>query len=136
MKSEDEVKNQLLEVYRHRLMLRVERKTKHTCRNCKHGMKYEFDFGDFGTMSKWVCKDGKSYNDSCGFSCLQGEKEIEDEMIADISDPSVCGAKEPKIAMLLWVLHGHSNGISSDEHDSPDDKSSGILNKIKGWLVG
>lgn len=26
-------------------------------------------------------------------------------MLDDIRDPAVCGAKEPKIAALLWVLH-------------------------------
>jgi hypothetical protein len=26
-------------------------------------------------------------------------------MINDISNPATCGAKEPKIAMLMWVLH-------------------------------
>lgn len=134
MKTEEEVKNQLVDVYKHRLMLRIERKTKHICRNCKHGFKCEFDCGDFGVMSKWVCKDGKSYNDGCGFSCLYTEKDIEDEMIQDISDPAICGAKEPKIAMLMWVLH-NSKGNEGVQNSEGDKEQGGIFNIIREWFT-
>ena len=106
MKSESEIKKQLEEVYEYRLKLRVDRKTKRMCRNCKHGVQREFDLGDFGTMSRWECRDCKSCNDQCGFECRFTPEDIEHEMLDEISDPSVCGAKEPKIAMLMWVLHG------------------------------
>ncbi len=108
MKNEEEIRRQLEKVYEHRLGLRFERKMRPCCRNCKNGYCQEFDLGDFGTVSKWQCRDGKDFGEGCGFSCANTADEIEQEMISDISNPSVCGAKEPKIAMLLWVLHGSS----------------------------
>ncbi len=135
MKSEEEVKAQLVDVYEHRLALRIERKTKHACRNCKNGMKCEFDFGDFGVMSKWVCKDGKTYSEGCGFSCLHTQKEIEDEMVQDISDPAICGAKEPKIAMLMWVLHSSSPKGEGVSKMGIGERADGILSTIKGWFA-
>ena len=137
MKTEEEIKSQLVLVYERRLMLRIERKTKHTCRNCKHGIKCDFDFGDFGSMSKWVCKNNKTYNEGCGFACLHNEKEIEEEMLRDIADPAICGAKEPKIAMLMWVLHNSSPKSESNSNSKQEqqEKAEGILNKIKGWFT-
>ena len=114
MKSEEQVKRQLEDVYNHRLQLRLERKMKPMCRNCKFGVGREFDLGDFGTMTKWECRDGRTCGAGCGFECRNTAKEIEDEMFADISDPAVCGAKEPKIAMLLWVLHGKKSQVQEE----------------------
>ena len=114
MKSEEEIKKQLEDTYEHRLKLRVERKMKQMCRNCKHGIEKEFDLGCFGSISKWECKDGKNCGDYCGFECKYTLKDIEDEMYADISDPAKCGAKEPKIAMLIWVLRD-SKGVKNEE---------------------
>jgi len=46
-------------------------------------------------------------------------QEIEDEMFSDISDPAICGAKEPKIAMLLWMLHnGRKDGSKAIAEDN------------------
>ena len=129
MKTEEEIKKQLEEVYEHRLQLRVERKTKRMCRNCRYGICKEFDLGDFGTMTKWECKDGKNCGEYCGFSCKVTVQEVEDEMFDDIKDPAICGAKEPKIAMLLWVLHrGRKEGESSESSFSPAESGSSNSN--------
>lgn len=100
MKTEQEIKKQLEEIYNHRLSLRIERKLKPTCKNCKHGCKKMIDLGSFGLSEYWDCT-----KDNCDFECKYTQDFIEQEMINDISDPSICGAKEPKIAALLWVLH-------------------------------
>jgi hypothetical protein len=131
MKNEEEIKRQLEEVYEHRLRLRVDRKTKRMCRNCKYGICKEFDLGDFGTMTKWECKDGKNCGEYCGFECRSTVKEIEDEMFSDIADPAVCGAKEPKIAMLLWVLHGKKDSSEEPPKQQPVEESSS--SKISFW---
>lgn len=127
MKSEEEVKRQLEDVYEHRLQLRIDRKMKRMCRNCKRGLCKEFDLGDFGTMTKWECKDGRNCGEYCGFECNSDVKSIEDEMLADISDPAICGAKEPKIAMLLWVLH---NRKESEKQEAKEESSS---SKVSLW---
>lgn len=134
MKNEEEIKRQLEEVYEHRLRLRVDRKTKRMCRNCKLGICKEFDLGDFGTMTKWECKDGRNCGEYCGFDCRNTVKEIEDEMFSDISDPAICGAKEPKIAMLLWVLHGKkdaSEGEQPKKNERLDEPSS--QSRVSFW---
>ena len=129
MKSEHEIKRQLEEVYNHRLQLRMERKTKPMCRNCRFGICREFDLGDFGTMTKWECKDGRSCGAGCGVECGSTAQEIEDEVFADISDPAICGAKEPKIAMLLWVLHNSRKNESTG--NSSSSSSVSLWERIK-----
>ncbi len=39
---------------------------------------------------------------------LQDRDEVKLEFDKDIEDPSICGCKEQKIAILLWVLHENS----------------------------
>jgi hypothetical protein len=56
-------------------------------------------------------------------------QEIEDEMFTDISDPAICGAKEPKIAMLLWVLH--SNRKDKSTENSSSSSSVSLWERIK-----
>lgn len=126
MKSESEIRTQLEKVYEYRLSLRVDRRTKRMCRNCKSGVCREFDLGDFGTMSRWECRDGRCCDGQCGFDCKWTEQDIEREMLDDISDPAICGAKEPKIAMLMWMLH---DGNAHEEHPNREDDS--IIGKLK-----
>ena len=137
MKSEAEIRKRLEDVYRHRLGIRVSRCTSRMCRNCVHGMCREFDLGEFGSVGKWVCRDGHDCGASCGFECKTSEEEIEDAMIREISDPSICGAKEPKIAMLMWVLHGGGHDVEqSSSSVGGDGKSDGTLWKRIRGLFG
>lgn len=119
MKTEYEIRKQLEDVYMHRLSLRIQRKTKKNCRNCKNGLNKQFDLGDFGTMNKWQCKYGNNCNNCSMFDCIYTQQDIEKQMILDISDPSTCGAKQPKIAMLLWVLHGGKKNIDLQQKKKP-----------------
>lgn len=125
MKSQKLIRKQLEQVYEHRLLLRIERKTKKCFRNCIHGRNKEFDLGDFGTLNKWQCQKGKKCDQCKQFVCLNNTQSIEEEMLNDISDPSICGAKEPKIAMLMWVLH-------DDKKFSSYQKKRGFFSKMKG----
>jgi hypothetical protein len=84
--------------------------------------------GDFGTMNRWECKDGKDCFNCANFICINTQEEIEKEMLEDISDPAICGAKEPKIAMLLWVLHGKAKETKNECNSS---SSSNFWDKIK-----
>lgn len=125
MKSESEVKDQLKEVYEHRLNLRISRMTKRGCRNCVYGKESSFDLGEFGTVTKYTCGLGMDFGDNCKFECKFNEDNIEEAMINDISDPSICGAKEPKIAALLWVLHNAKNRIEKEREEC------GLLNMVR-----
>ena len=103
-------------------------------RNCIHGYEKNYCLGDFGFFSKWECENDHPYaSDSCGFKCLTTKEQIEETMMKDISDPSICGAKEPKIAALLWVLH---NGQADEKNeikiqaDKNEKKTSFGIKKI------
>lgn len=130
MKTENEIKRQLEEIYNYRLSLRVDRKTKKTCRNCKYGRKQEINLGQFGQEEIWQCSQ---LDKKCNFDCKYTEKDIEEEMLKDISNPSVCGAKEPKIAALLWVLHDDKKGDkSSTKQEEPEEKSKSFWQRLWG----
>lgn len=157
MKTEEEIRRQLEKTYEHRLALRIERKTKQSCRNCAYGTYCEYNLGDFGNIGKWSCSIGKSCGKDCGFSCVNTPKQIEQEMLDEISNPAVCGAKEPKIGVLLWILHGSSKvGIEKaigegsdsfacgkvDDEEEQENKRKDCLEKKDSkngfvkWLMG
>ena len=132
MKSKAQIQKELEQLYRHRFLLRYARKTKPCCKNCKKSHVDYFDLGEFGKHEKYTCSlhDG---NINCQFECKWTEKDIEKEMLNDICNPSVCGAKEPKIAALLWVLHDDKEEDAVNENP-PKNKT--LLEKIWGALNG
>ena len=134
MKKQYDIRRQLQEVYAHRLSLRIQRKMKKNCRNCKNGIHRQFDLGDFGTMNRWECKNGNVFQTCDTFECANNPQDIEKEMILDISDPSTCGAKEPKIAMLLWVLHDTHNNEEAKKEEKVDAQSKSFFEKLKGFF--
>jgi len=131
MKSESEVKKQLEDVYEHRFLLRIERKTKRCCRNCKNVKETIFDFGEFGKLPKLECIKNQKFSEHCDYNCKYTHDSIEKEMIDDISDPSICGAKEPKIAALLWVLHGGKQ-LEDKQHITDKQENKSFVQKVLG----
>lgn len=117
LKTYSEIKTELEKLYLHRLQLRLDRKLKNFCRNCKNSSKVSIDLGEFGLQTKYVCKDGLQNPDSqCEkFDCVYTSPIVEKELLDDIKDPSICGAKEPKIAALLWVLHNENDSNLFDK---------------------
>lgn len=136
MKTIDQVKEELGRQFEKRLKLRKDRKLKKTCRNCKIHKEIEIDLGDFGKQTRYICSEQyDSNNQDCRFfKSLYSEEMIKNEMLNDIKDPAICGAKEPKIAALLWVLHEDDNlkkdMNSSDVNTEEDKNTRGIFS----WL--
>lgn len=125
MKEQNRIEEELEKQYLHRLQLRIDRKMKNCCKNCSHGVEKQFNLGEFGVHSKFVCKEGIDLGFPC--SCFEPSNTvqgIEKELIEDIKDPAICGAKEPKIAALLWVLH----------EDKPENNKDGFFTKVKQFL--
>ena len=120
MKSQQTVTAELEKQYLHRLQLRLDRYLKPACRNCTHRVPVEVDLGDFGKATRYGCGIGKAPDaQGCGsFKCVYSRRQIEESLLNDIRDPAVCGAKEPKIAALLWVLH--------------DEEDLSFFGKLKG----
>ncbi len=91
-----------------RLKSRYEQKMKKHFSNCS----YSTTFNRFYVCNhkKFLKKD--SYlictDDTCNncpfFSCKYTKELINLEFKKDVSDPAICGNKEPKIAVLIWVL--------------------------------
>ena len=122
MKTMSEIKSELERLYKHRLQLRMDRKLKKCCRNCKNHIDVDFDLGDFGKNTRYVCKLNLQSNGGCeNYNPVYNEQLVEEEMISDLKDPSVCGAKEPKIAALMWVLH---------DDEEPDEVDT-VFKRIK-----
>ena len=59
------------------------------------------------------------------FDCLYDRKQVEKSLLDDIRDPAVCGAKEPKIAALMWVLH-----------EDEDAGKGGFWGRLKSVFTG
>ena len=123
MKNKKQIQKQLEQQYKHRILLRYERKLKHCCKNCKKSHVDYFDLGQFGKHEKYTCSlhDGKI---NCQFECKYTEQDIEREMLNDISNPSICGAKQPKIAALLWVLHDDQQNTNENNWNEIQDSNS------------
>lgn len=121
MKSEKQVRQLLQQTYQHRLNLRCERRLKKQCRNCKNSYEEQMDLGQLGEYKRWICKYQQDLQKCEKFECKYTEKMIEEQLINDIKDPSICGSKQPKIAVLLWLLHNNKN-------------QNKIIKKIKRFL--
>lgn len=55
-------------------------------------------------------------------------------MLDDVKDPAVCGAKEPKIASLLWVLHDDPEDENEIIEDVSESEQKQCKKGIMSWL--
>ena len=87
MKDRAQIKEELERQYLHRLQLRLDRKLKNCCKNCKRGKEKEFNLGEFGIHSKFVCKDGLESGFPCScFESLHTNESVERELLNDLKD--------------------------------------------------
>lgn len=65
------------------------------------------------------------------FTSKYNKQKINEEFKRDISDPAICGNKEPKIAVLLWVLN-----VLKDKNNNKQyiEKRSTIWDRIISFL--
>lgn len=115
MKSQVQIRKQLEQTYNHRLQLRLSRKQKKCCRNCKYCEQKNYDLGQFGNIIRYGCIYGSEFCNCQKFECRYTEQQIQEQMLQDIKDPSVCGSKQPKIAALMWVLHNKPQKLNLKE---------------------
>lgn len=100
MKTQKEIKNKLWDLYEHRLNVRYKNLLKvkpKNCINCKIINKTN------------ICQlTTEECNKTCSkFKLLNNRDNIKIQFDAEIKDPKICGCKEPKIAILLWILHSN-----------------------------
>ena len=141
MKTESEIKIQLNDVVQYRLKLRLKKYLRRDYRNCKHNRLAVIAGGEFH-----YCSNGKlsSLNDGlkpCGeakcaeqcseYVCKHTKASIEKQMLADMRDPKLCGQREPKIAVLLWVLTEEKNSTFDKTLVGDEEHSGGTWQKLK-----
>lgn len=108
MKNEKEIKEKLCLLIDKRLKQRYKLKLTKNYHNCIYsnclGRFYVCSNKNNLNNDKYVICDD-SVCDTCKlYSCKYNKDNVYDEFIREISDPSICMQKEPKIAMLYWVL--------------------------------
>ena len=133
MKERSKIKEELERQYLHRLQLRLDRKLKNCCKNCKRGEEKEFNLGEFGIHSKFICKDHMNVGFPCPyFEALHSKETVEHELLEDLKKPAIAGAKEPKIAALLWVLHDDEKTTKEQSLPTFIETVGKILGMCKG----
>jgi hypothetical protein len=135
MKTEAELKMRLNELYDHRLTLRIRRLLRRGFRNCVHNKRVSLEDGNgefegrFGLCMNPVVTGSEDAVLKCGnerekgCQCYKAKYESRDqvkaEFDAELRDPKICGQREPKIAVMMWVLHeGAESSLGSAQGDS------------------
>ena len=147
MKTEEQIKEKLEKVVQKRLEQRLEKYLNKHYRNCKYNLQKNVDGKEHcfctNTSSAIVknelisiCENAETCENCNLYECKHTEQSIRNKFIDEISSPSICGVKEPKIAVLLWVLTGDKSG---DEKCFVDDNEEitrvGVFSKILNFLL-
>jgi len=118
MRTNEEVKQKLNELYQKKLKLRIKKYLKRSFINCKFNERVLLEKGQFkakiGCCNNPILNDKNKQFNICNeenkaihckyYQCKHDKKEIEDQFIKEISEPKICGQREPKIAILMWFL--------------------------------
>ena len=128
MKSRLEIQENFEVLCDKRLKNRYKKLLARTTKNCCYSQCYGVNDGENSVVlcqpeindkKLFICND-----DICAkcksFDLKKTKKEIEEEFMNDMSNPQICGQKEPKIAVLLWVLQ--------EEKKLPEEKSHWLKN--------
>jgi len=133
MKKLKEIKDKLHETYQNRLKIRLKKFLSKYYRNCKYNKKH----GNFYIcVNKKVCEhfvcvcDKNSSFLTCKeYECKNNEKDITEKFRKDVADPKICGQVEPKIAVLLWVMHQDKQIEEQTFNEEPI-----VEKKPKSWI--
>ena len=146
MKTEDQIKEKLEKVVQKRLEQRLEKYLSKNYRNCKYNLQKEIDGKEhcfctniFSPIVKHelisICEGFESCEKCNLYECKHTEEDVRSCFIDDIANPSICGIKEPKIAVLLWVLRGDKLNEENNLIEEKESNSSvGIFSKILKML--
>lgn len=120
MKTEEQIKQKVEQLFDKRLEQRYEKYLNKNYRNCLYNFPKEINCEEhfFCTNANnpdvkkeiiHLCEGAETCQKCKYYSCKHSKDSIKEQMISDISDPSICGVKEPKLAVLLWVLRDCDN---------------------------
>lgn len=147
MKTEEQIKEKLEKVVQKRLDQRFEKYLNKHYRNCKYNLQKNIDGKEHcfctntsSTIVKneliSICENAETCESCNLYECKHTEQSIRNKFIDEISSPSVCGVKEPKIAVLLWVLTGDKiNDEKCLVDDNEETTRVGVFSKILNFLL-
>ena len=105
------IKQQLKTYINKRKHYRIEQKLKKHFSNCQYSQclnrfyicthKQKLKKDSYVICTDDRCNNCHLYNPKY---TIKDKQIIQEEFYRDINDPSICGNKEPKIAVLLWVI--------------------------------
>ena len=127
MKTEEQIKQKIEQLFQKRLDQRNEKYLSKHYRNCLFNFSKEIDGIEhfFCTNVEnpevkneiiCLCENLEKCQKCNHYICKHTEESVKKEMINDISEPSICGVKEPKLAVLLWVLRGEDKKEFKEEN--------------------
>lgn len=111
-----QIKSQLEYYLNKRLNYRIEQKLKKHFSNCKYSEcfnrfyicnhKNKLRKNSYIICSQQKCNNCELYDSKY---TIKDRQIIQNQFYKDINDPAICGNKQPKIAVLLWVLRKFQN---------------------------
>ena len=122
MKSEEEIAAKCKQLYEKILLERKQKFLAKNHLNCKFNVRHRvkqngmvgFCTNESVTgetrRSFFVCNDEQVASCCQQYECLYTEEMVEKEFAELVADPARCGKEYPKLAVLIWVLHGKTYG--------------------------
>jgi len=137
MRTESEVKEKFDELYTRELQKKYARYLTKGYRNCRYnnvhrvrengriGFCHHPEIANTdvdGTFTLVACNDDDTARKCKCFECKNTEKSVLDEFLKELQNPSECGKRYPKIAVLLWFLQR-----------MPDTEAT-RFGRVRAWL--
>ena len=138
MRSYDEVEKRYQEMYDKYYQKMYEEYTSRQAINCSHNVKTHVKgVGRVGYCNhpkavekrgrhKVVCEGCKLAKDCIAFTCKNSDEAIDTEFQKIVDSPARCGDKFPKLAILIWMLHGGDKSWLRRLYDNS-------IKRIKSW---
>lgn len=151
MKTEVQIKEKLEKLFQKRLEQREDKYLGRNYRNCIYNLQKEIGGANHcfctnienpkvQTDMISICETPDSCNNCVFYSCKHTKESVRSQFIDEISNPSTCGIKEPKIAVLMWVLRGDlSSDVIAEEDNEPiknnPDNNRGFFSFLKKIFI-
>jgi len=143
MRSDKEIKQKLNEMYNKELLKKQDKFLTSGYLNCQYNKRIHVkDAGKVGFCNNekitssvqknvFICNDDKVVSKCTQYKCKNSKGSIEKEFKREISVPAICGQRYPKIAILMWCLHGRDE-FTKDEIENVNLTTlvKSILNNI------
>lgn len=121
MKTEKEIMNKANELYESFLQKKLENYLTCSNNNCIYNKRHRVrGYGKVGfcinqkllkdkNQPVYVCNDLEVAKSCSYYECAYNEETVKELYKKELSTPSICGQKYPKLAVLLWVLQDDSD---------------------------